>query len=193
MRINVGHRSVLPPWAERSNAGRAATVRREGNVVPDAGPLSLYQSVFPERYVAWDASRQLFEIRQKNPFTGFDERVELIFDWVVPPDAEGNFPTEEEMAAMIQNRSPRLRRQFKPFDYAFVRKRLAERYEFLRLGSERYTDAIANRNRARQRQRMGAIAREMAAGIKDIKRWLPALASGYADERVPLVAGGLTR
>jgi hypothetical protein len=198
MNIRVGPRKVALPW-ENAMGSAPARVCREGDVQPDRGPLEMYQSVFPDRYVKWEPRRQLWEIRQRNPFTGFDERVELIFEWAAPPDPETGEPrTAEELAYMLENRHPSLTKVYAPFDYEFVRRRLRERLDFLLLGTEKYQQRITARNRRRQRSRLGDVAREMAAGLNEIKRWLPVLETAQREgvyrphERTPLVRGGLT-
>ena len=77
MQVRVAPRLVDAPW----NAPQRSVVRREGWVQPDAGPLREYLAVFPWRYVRWEPKRQLWEIRQLNPVTGTDERIELVFQW----------------------------------------------------------------------------------------------------------------
>jgi hypothetical protein len=202
MRVSVRSRRVLRPW-ERDQSGamnRRVRVNREANVQPDAGPLALYQSVFPDRYVRWEPKRQLWEIRQRNQFTGFDERVELVFDELEEPEKElKEIVTQNDLEELLEREAPATYRVFKPFDYAFVRRRLRERFDYLRMGTERYNREVTKRNRMRSTMKTREIAHEMAAGIKEIRRWIPVLeemqATGvyHPGGRTAMVPGGLTR
>jgi hypothetical protein len=162
-------------------------VGREHGVRPPEGPLAEYCSVFPERTVEWDVRRQCFAIYQVNPILGGRERVELLREQAgYLLDDEGE-PAKDSRGELIP------RWTMTPFDYAFVRRRLREWYDLRAEGSARLAGARARRHDRLERQKIRSTAGEMAAGFKDIARWLPALVSGDATDRVPLVPGGLTR
>jgi hypothetical protein len=154
-------------------------VGREDYVRPEPGPLALYLSVFPERTVRWHARRQCFEITQHNPVTGADERVELVDEIVEQTDPE----TGRRFMARV----------YRPFDYPFVRQRLRDWYDLRSQGTTQRTAARARRNDRLAERRVRSVGGEMAQGFKEIRRWIPALISGHAHDRVPLVRGGLTR
>lgn len=199
--ISVRPRTVAARWEREAYYGHRSTrVEAEDYVEPDPGPLELYRSTWPERYLRWDRRRQLWEIRQVNPDSGADERVELVFYYDAPPDPEIRVPRSAgEIAAMIEAKAPELEKCFMPLGYPFVHRRLAERQQFLADGVKKYDRRVAERNRARQRTVLQDVAREQAAALGELRRWLPVLARKHEtgewrpDERTLLVQGGLTR
>lgn len=197
LHVDVRPRMVAPPWEECP----WRSVYQEADVQPEPGPLALYRSVWPHRYVTWNVKRQLFEIREENPVTGQDERVELLCFYDYPPDPEtGEERTDEEVALMVENRVPGMVQRFLPFDYEFVRERLRQRSEMLqdlsrhadrKAGYNRYAERIARRNRARRRSQIRDWSRETAAWLREDRRWLPVLESGDPADRTPQVAVGV--
>lgn len=187
MVTDIRPRVVAAPW-EPESARRL--VGLEADVAPEAGPLALYRSVFPERYVVWDRPRQLFEIRQQNPETGHDERCEFVFTWDAPPDAETGQPrTAAEVAELLAAPGAAraaLVRRFRPFDYVVVLDRLRQWWDFRALGPKRYSDALAAKNARQERTVVHDAAREMAAGLGEIRRWMPALAEYQTTGRADL-------
>lgn len=178
MVITVAPRVVAAPWeATRERDGRATFVGREAEVAPDPGPLADYRSVWPERYVVWHVPRQLFEIRQVNPDTGADERIELVCTLDAPPHDETGLPrSDEEVAALTAARSPLLVRRFRAFDYDFVRQRLREWQTFRALGAARYSEERRQQRLTHERSVRRDVVREMAAGLHEMRRWAPVLA-----------------
>lgn len=171
-------------------------VGRIGDRTPEPGPLEEYQKVFPERYVQWEPFRQLWEIRQVNPVTGHDERVELVFHYVVRPDVWENLPPgirglgKDVVTAYLTTVSPGSTvKMYRPFDYEFVRQRIREWYELRNDGAEKLVNHAVDQNEKRFRQVKRHVAGEIAAGFGEIRRWIPALHSGHADDRIPLVQG----
>lgn len=207
--VDVRARVVAAPW-ERDALGRCVAVGREADVRPEAGPLELYLSAFPHRYVLWNVERQLWEIRQVNPESGADERVEFLFYYDAPPDETGHVWSEEELAQMIGSNDRRLVKCYQPFDYEFVRQRIRDRFEFHAEGAARLTDRRMARNRRRQMLRMTQGAQEMEYLLKHDRRWLGVLERAQRqkergdprpmhvilrklqDERTPLKMGGIT-
>lgn len=89
---------------------------------------------------------------------------------------------------MIESGSYDVRQVFRHFDYAFVNQRIREAFEFRHEGSAKYTDRILDRNRSRTRRRHRAIAANTAAGLGEIRRYLPLLAG--EGPKIPLLPGG---
>lgn len=78
-----------------------------------------------------------------------------------------------------------LSRVYRPFDYEFVRERRRQRQEWLALrGKARVSAIVADRNAALRRSRQHDIAREMAAGLNDLRRYLPVIAALQQGKRV---------
>jgi hypothetical protein len=168
MQASVRPRYVAPPWERDLYAARRVRVDQEADVAPESGPVALYRSVWPERYVVWNVKRQLFEIRQRNPDTGADERVELVFAYDAPPNPDtGLLRSLEELEEMVRQGHPSLVRVYQPFDYEFVRRRLRERTEFLAAGLKHYSRRVTGRNRQTATTRRRSVAREQAARIGD--------------------------
>lgn len=138
----------------------------ETGLAPEAGPLELLRSIWPERYVRWDPTHQLWEVRQLNPVTGQDERVELLYRLARSPDGFA-------VPAYL------------PFTHQYVEKRARERSEFLRLGPKRYLEHVDQRNEARSQSIIRGVAGDMAAGLKELRRYFPVLAG--VGEKIPLV------
>lgn len=139
---------------------------------PDPGPLALLQSAFPWRTVRWDGPRQLWRVYDE------EDPGELLFAWNGPPDPHtGNPYTQAELEALARTGDARVRRGYLAFDYPWVRQRLADWWWFRLLGPKANSDRIIAQNKAVADAKQSSVAREMAAGMKDIKRWWPVLAS----------------
>lgn len=151
MRIRVYDRIPPLPW-EPGYWCPGLRVGLEGGLLPERGPLEFLRTIWPERYVAWNGSRQLWEIRQLNPVTGLDERVELLYRLAEAPDG-GSVPA------------------YLPFNYEFLYRRAQNRKDFLRLGPEKYGDMVDERNRARSKSIIRDVAVFMADGMRELKRY----------------------
>lgn len=159
---------------------------------PDPGPLELYQQVFPWRTVYFDPLRQLWRI-----WDG-DRPGELLFEWGFADPTTGEPLTQDDLEVLARKGDHRVRRAFVPFDYRYVNQRLKDYWWLLRLGAEKNSDRISTNNRTLARQRVRSLSREMAAGMKEFRRWWPVLASvdmqahtwDGADVRTPLIAVG---
>lgn len=189
MYITVAPRHVAAPW-EKETLKRA--VHLEDHVEPERGPVDAYRSVFPDRQVIWNRDYQLFEITQKDGVTGEESRIELVFYWDAEPLEDGTERTSEEIADLVQTRGGEgCVRRFMDFDYAFVNRRLKERTEFLEKGAARYQRRIADRNAARGAAVLKSYSNDLAAILGEGRRWLPAMASGHAGARIPLIQAGI--
>ena len=189
-RVTVRPRAVPRPWQRWQGQG-AVRLGDEDSVFPPAGPLALYLRAWPHRRVVWNRKRQLWEIRQRNPVSGRDERIELLCELDAEPQGGAPDWTPDELAALLQRRDPRLSQVYQPFDYPFVLRRLRERAELVRVGPAVQTARRIARNEARARRRWRAFAQNAAAMLGELRRWIPAAASGHAHDRLPLVRGGL--
>jgi hypothetical protein len=183
-----GPRVVAPPWErERIEGSRKTFVGVEDYVRPDDGPLDLYLSAFPTRHVGWNRRRQMFEITDAAA-PGWRE---IVCELAAPPDPVSGTPrSPEEVAALVESGSMDLRQVFRHFDYEFVNQRIREWFEFREDGPAKYTDRISARNRARTRRRHRAVAANTAAGLNEIRRYLPLLA-GEGD-KIPVVPVGIS-
>lgn len=187
-RVEVRPRVVALPWERELYGYRPTRVLDEDGVQPEAGPLAEYQTVFPDRYVVWNRKRQLWEVRQLNRETGLDERYEFIFWFDTPPNPlTGEKRSEDEIADMIEGRSPELLRVFRNFDHDFVRERLRQRAEY-NANRATYSSKMAERNRRAVASRIRDKKRNAAAQLNEVKRYLPTLAG---EEKVPLVGVGI--
>jgi hypothetical protein len=151
VRVRVVSRIPPLPW-EPGYWSPGVRVRLEAGLTPEAGPLEFLRSIWPERYVEWSAEHQLWEVRQLNPVTGHDERVELLRRMATAPDG-GQVPA------------------YLPFDYDWLQRRAKNRQEFLALGPEKYDDLVQERNRQRSSAVMHDAIREMAAGMRELVRY----------------------
>lgn len=124
----------------------------EHGLEPEAGPSEFLRTIWPERYVVWNTAHQLWEVRQHNPVTGLDERVELLRRLVEAPDGY---------------RVP----AYLPFGYDYLVHRAQNHRDFLALGPERYGDAIDERNRQRSRRLIRGVASYMADGLRELERY----------------------
>lgn len=170
MRIRVADRIPPLPWEPGYWSPGRLHVGLEGDVTPEAGPLEFLRSVWPERYVRWDESRQLWEIRQLNPVTGLDERVELLYRLAESPEG---FKVPA----------------YQPFNHEHLVTRARQRADFLRLGPAGYEDLVGDKNRARSKSIIRGVASEMAAGFAELRRYFPVLAG--VGEKLPLVPVGV--
>lgn len=171
-------------------------VGRIGDRTPEPGPLEEYQKVFPERYVQWDAYRQLWEIRQLNPVTGHDERVELVFTYVVREDVWQDLPPgvrglgKDVVTAYLTTVQPGSTvKMYRPFNHEFVRERIRQWYELRHEGAAGIVNAVIDENEKRFDQVKRYVSADMAASFGEIRRWIPSLYSGDPSDRIPLVQG----
>jgi len=164
---DVRPRVVAAPWDadQQVRASRPTAVHREAHVTPEPGPLAEYLRVFPHRRVLWNVARQLFEIRETDPDTGRDERVGFVFTWQPHPE------------------TGELTRVFRHFDYDYVEERKADWYLLQAEGA----DALHRRTQAHNDRvaasKLRDAARESAAGLNEIRRYLPVLAALHAGVR----------
>ena len=198
--LDVRPRYVAPPW-EVEDLSLRRTVGREAHVEPEPGPLALYRSVWPERYVVWNWVRQLFEVRETNPVSGQDWRVTLVHQWGAPPDPDtGEARTEEEIEAMVAARDPSVLMLFRPFDYQYVEERMAEWHLIRHEGHRALGERVRQRNAARQRQVLRESHERVRDWMREDRRWLPVLEAVQNGERPdcaltekqPLVAVGVS-
>lgn len=170
----------------------------EGPAVP-AGPLAAYQAVWPERYLKWSWSRQMWEVRSVHPVTGVDSRAHLLFYYDAEMDEGESPPSVEELAVMIRSHDRRLRKFYRPFDSRWVEAQLLDSFVAERLGTRGFVDRILDHNRALWERRSKDQADTLADGWGEMRRWFPVLAHYHATGlwdptlRVPLSPGGLTR
>jgi hypothetical protein len=157
--IAVRPRVVARPWDPEVTlrASRPTAVHREAHVEPEPGPLAEYLRVFPGRYVLWNVRRQLFEVRETDPDTGKDVRVALVCH-------RETDPTTGHEAQL-----------FRPFDWQYVEERKAEWYLLRHEGADALHRKVEAQNARAWRTKRRDAAREMAAGLNDIKGWLPVL------------------
>lgn len=175
-------------WAEVGRHGEGPALDQEA--------LDAYLAVWPERYVRWEPKRGMWEIRQVNPDTGVDERMELVFEYrVEDPTIKAQleeFDPEQRQRIeqiMVETRSPVLRKMYRPFDLSFVRQRLRERSEFLRLGPDEYSKALYRKNATIQERRLKGALAELGYFFKHEKRQLAVLAGEGEAARNPQVQG----
>jgi hypothetical protein len=182
-------RCAPTPWESHVLAAtRSTRVGREARVSPDAGPLALYLSAFPTRRVDWDRKRQLFVITDRRA-PGWRE---FVLEWVKWPDPVSE--TDDVELQKVLGHLPQLIDEgdryfgsFAPLSYAYVHKRMRERQEFHKLGSNKYAESIAAKNRAIGKRRIRATALNNAARLNEIRRWFPVLSG--TGEKIPLVPG----
>lgn len=124
----------------------------EHGLQPERGPLEFLQTIWPERYVVWSTAHQLWEVRQHNPVTFLDERVELLRRMVEAPDGR-------QVPAYL------------PFSYEWLHRRALNRQEFLALGPEKYGDLVDERNREVSRRKVHDVAVFMADGLRELQRY----------------------
>lgn len=151
MRIRVLERIPPLPW-EAGYWSPGLRVGLEHGLTPEPGPRDFLRSIWPERYVVWDAARQLWEVRQLNPVTCQDERVELLYRLAEAPDGY-SVPA------------------YLPFNYEYLHRRAQSRKDFLRLGPEKYGDLVDDRNRARSKSIIRDVAVFMADGLRELQRY----------------------
>jgi hypothetical protein len=160
---DVRPRVVADPWEPVAELRRS--VHREAHVEPEAAPLAEYLRVFPGRYVRWNVVRQLFEVREADPDTGKDVRVALVYVWKAHPQ------------------TGELTRCFRPFDWQYVEERKADWYLLRHEGADALNKKTDANNRAVARSKLRDAARESAAGLNEIRRYLPVLAALQAGVR----------
>jgi hypothetical protein len=183
-----GPRVVSNPWIRHKLAGtRSTRVGREAYVSPEPGPAAEYLSVWPSRRISWDLARQLFVITDVDAL-GWREFVVDWAEWPDPVSDEDELEIEKLLGHLPQHTDKGQKHfgSFAPISYSYVRRRLRERQEFLTLGSAKYSDSIAEKNRQVGKRRIHAVAGDNAARLKEIRRWIPTLAG---EERIPLVPG----
>jgi hypothetical protein len=180
-----GPRIVAAPWEQAAKKGsRRIEIGLEAGVLPERGPVDLYRSRWPERFVTWNYSRQLFEIGSYEDL-GFRE---FVFLYDAPPDPDGNPRGPEELCAMIESGDMTITRVFRDFDYAFVKRRLMEAMEFdaMNRDSAKLADQVIGANRSIVTRNNKDVASRQAARMGEIRRYLPRLAG---EKKIPLVAG----
>jgi hypothetical protein len=184
-----GPRIVAAPWEREAREGsRRIEVGLEAGVEPERGPVDLYRSRWPERFVTWNYSRQLFEIGSYEDL-GFRE---FVFLYDAPPDPDsGEARGPEELCAMIEAGDMSITRVFRHFDYEFVKRRLTEamEYDAMNRDSSKLADSVLNANRAIVTRNNKDVASRQAAKMGEIRRYLPRLAG---EKKIPLVAVGTT-
>jgi hypothetical protein len=110
---------------------RATTVvMGAGDVHPEASAWAAYARVWPHRYLRWSRDRQLWEVWQRHPLTGQDVPIEPVFYWDIADPDTCFPPSAEEITEALKTNDSRLRKRYRPFDWRFVRERLANRWEF---------------------------------------------------------------
>ncbi len=200
--ITTHARRVSKPW-EIDPTSSSRTVQREANVKPAAGPLARYLRHFPQRRVLWNVAHQLFEVRERDPYTGLDFRVCLVFEYESPPERSERARSPEEWAAMqaADAKGPKrhLQKVFRPFDDQYVNERIEDDYRNRHEGVgalsrriRRHNEAIVKKKELERRNRMKDF-------LKSERRWLGVLASMHAGnrksialtEKVPLITPGI--
>ncbi|TNF80478.1 MAG: hypothetical protein EP301_13290 [Gammaproteobacteria bacterium] len=133
-----------------------------------------------------------------NPDTGVDERVELVFEYAVTNEQIkkqlDQFSEDERqriLEIMVESRSPVLSKVYRPFDMEFVKRRLRERSEFLRLGPDEYSKALYRKNSTIQDRRLRGALAELGYFLKHEHRQLPVLAGEGESARTPQVPVGV--
>ncbi len=186
LHVEVRPRVVAPPWEREAKDGERTTfVGLEACVTPERGPLELYQSRWPERYVVWNRPRQLFEIRSHTD-AGWRE---FVFLYDAPADPTSGVPhSPEALAQMIEAGDLSIRKVFRDFDYEFVHRRMREAMEYdeINRSSRILTQQVLAANRAIQTRDNKDLAARQAARLGEIRRYLPTL---VGDEKIPLVPG----
>lgn len=152
MRIRVYDRIPPLPWEPGFWGVGGVRIPFESDVSPERGPAEFLRTIWPERYVLWNVAHQLWEIRQLNPVTCQDERVELLRRMVEAPGG-GQVPA------------------YLPFNYEYLHRRAQNRKEFLELGPEKYGDLIDERNRAHSKSLIRNVATFMADGLRELQRY----------------------
>lgn len=130
-----------------------------GEMQPDPEALAMYQRVYPDRYVQWSAKRQRWEVRQRDPYTGDDVRIELIEQDDGDPEPG----------------------QYLAFTVAWVRRRLAQRWAWLTEGRVKWRQRFLERQAQADARPVEAARDELRAWSREARRWLGALA--YAHEK----------
>ena len=182
--IVVRPRFVLPPW-ETEKRDLANFVGLEDRVLPERGPLELYRSRWPERFVTWNRARQLFEIGSYDD-AGWRE---FVFLYDAPPDPTSGIPrSPEALAAMIEAGDASVRKVFRDFDYEFVRRRLREamEYDAINRDSAKLADQVLDANRSIIKRDTKDRASRQAARMGEIRRYLPTL---IGEDKIPMVTG----
>lgn len=202
--VRVGQRSVTKPWDVTAEHSATRVVRQEANVRPAPGPLARYLRAFPRRRVLWNVAQQLFEIRERDPYTGLDYRVGFVFEYEAPPENTRRAESLEEFEAMreAEAKGPErhLRKVFRPFDDEFVNERLEDDFRS-RHGSigtlsrrvNAHNDALARKKERERRTRI-------KEWLQEDRRWLGVLQAVQEGkridvaltEKVPLVPVGIS-
>jgi hypothetical protein len=142
--------------------------------------LERYQGAFPYRYIKWDKRRGMWQIRQRNPDSGQDERVELVFEYTVPEELVEGYSGEAKarrITEMVMQSHPAVRKAYVPFDERFVARRLKEKRLFEKYGAKHYTrHTAAGRNEENVLRRISFVADEWATFVRQDQHWLTHLA-----------------
>lgn len=89
--ITTERRYVAAPWDHQGAAARS--VGFEDHVEPDPAVVDLYRSAFPDRFIQWDAEKQLFAIyREPDSADEPPLLVEYVFWWDAEPDDDHEDP-----------------------------------------------------------------------------------------------------
>jgi hypothetical protein len=181
----------------RALSSEGVRVLRDGlGPTLEPGPLALYRSAFPERYVVWNGEPELWEVRQLNPVTGQDEHYEFLYWWTAF-DEKGNELDPEDVAALEAQREAYLRgrnieaalalaipvKLYRPFDYPFVIERLLQWQDFRATTAAERSARIAAHNRRVQERTTHDMKNEWEAWEREDARWLPVLAQHYDTKR----------
>jgi hypothetical protein len=122
----------------------------------------------------------MWEIRQRNPDSGKDERIELVFEYTVPDELLEGFSGEvraRRMTEMVMQNHPEVRKAYVPFDERFVERRLKEKRLFEKYGPRYYTQqTTGRRNEETVLRRIRFVADEWAAFVREDQHWLAHLA-----------------
>lgn len=151
-RIRLHDRIPPMPWEPGFWGVGGVRVPFETDLTPDPGPIEFLKLIWPERYVVWNTMHQLWEVRQLNPVTCQDERVELLKRLVDTPDGY-------QVPGYV------------PFNYEWLHRRAQNRKDFLELGPEKYGDRIDERNRDVSRRKLRDVAVFMADGFRELERY----------------------
>lgn len=202
--VRASPRTVSKPWERQDELSSARVVHREADVRPPAGPLARYLRHFPRRRVLWNVAHQLFEVREYDPYTGLDFRVNLVYEYEAPPTSDQRAKSAEEWEALQQAEEKvggrGIRKVFRPFDDEYVDLRIADDYYTRHEGSGAVSRRVKRHNEALMRKRELERRDRIESWMKDDRRWLPVLAAMQDGkrksialvEKVPLITPGIS-
>lgn len=155
----------------------------------DPAVWALYDRHFPGRTIAWDRSCQLWRIWQAG------QVVDMVFYWTAEDPERHEALSEDQVAELVTTDDHaarlQLRKAFRPFTYWFVEERLRIKRLVEAEEAKGFVRKTTQRNKARGRRLMRHHAHQQAAFLADHRRWLPAIGSGHADDRIPQVPVGI--